>query len=139
MVLFDYDSSSPITVAQTLTVDPSATTTALTAAPVSVPAPLAGWRARLRTRWAGPTFSEYYGQMAASVGAKLSAATDLQTTQQATLAQAQSLRQQSSGVSLDQEAMTLIQFQSAYDACSKLVTTLDQITQDTIDMLQVFT
>ena len=35
--------------------------------------------------------------------------------------------------------MSLIEFQRAYEACSKLVTTLDQITQDTIDMIQTFT
>jgi flagellar hook-associated protein 1 FlgK len=77
--------------------------------------------------------------MASTVGAALSAATSQQTTGQATLAQAQNLRQQSSGVSLDQEAMTLIEFQRAYEACSKMVTTLDQIIQDTIDMVQTFT
>jgi flagellar hook-associated protein 1 FlgK len=73
------------------------------------------------------------------VGGKLSAATDAQTTQQSTLAQARNLRQQISGVSLDQEAMTLIEFQRAYEASSKLVTTLDQITSETIDMVQTFT
>jgi len=139
LVLFDYDSSSPDSVAQTLAIDPSATTAQLTAAPVGVPASLAGLESETQDGLGGATFSEYYGQMASNVGAKLSAATEEQTTQQATLAQAQNLRQQSSGVSLDQEAMTLIQFQSAYDACSKLVTTLDQLTQNTIDMVQVFT
>jgi flagellar hook-associated protein 1 FlgK len=139
LVLFDYDSTSLNTVAQTLTVDPSASAAQLAGAPVSAPASLAGLESAPQDALGGSTFSEYYGQMASSVGAALSAATDQQTTGQATLAQAQNLRQQSSGVSLDQEAMTMIQFQSAYDACSKMVTTLDQVTQDAIDMVQVFT
>jgi len=139
LALFAYEPSSPNTVAKTLTVDPSATAAQLTAVPVGVPASLSGLESETQDGLGGSTFGEYYGQMASNVGAKLNAATDQQTTQQAALAQAQNLRQQSSGVSLDQEAMTLIQFQSAYDACSKLVTTLDQLTQDTIDMVQVFT
>jgi flagellar hook-associated protein 1 FlgK len=139
LVLFDYDSTSPNTIAQTLTVDPSATTAQLTAAPVGTPASLSGLENAAQDALGGSTFSQYYGQMASSAGAALSAATNQQTTEQATLAQAQNLRQQSSGVSLDQEAMTMIQFQSAYDACSKMVTTLDQLSQDAIDMVQVFT
>jgi flagellar hook-associated protein 1 FlgK len=139
LALFDYDPTSPSTVAQTLSVDPSATTAQLTALPVGTPASLSGLESAAQEALGGSTFSEYYGQMASSAGAALSTATNRQTTEQATLAQAQNLRQQSSGVSLDQEAMTMIQFQSAYDACSKMVTTLDQLSQDAIDMVQVFT
>ncbi len=137
--LFDYDASSPNTIAQTLTVDAGATTDQLTAAPVATPASLARLESAQQSALGGATFAEYYGQMAAGAGSALSSATDDQTTQQATLAQAQNLRQQSSGVSLDQEAMTMIQFQSAYEACSKVVTTLDQLTEDAIDMVQTFT
>jgi flagellar hook-associated protein 1 FlgK len=139
LVLFDYDSTSLNTVAQTLTVDSSASAAQLAGGPVNAPASLAGLESAPQDALGGSTFSEYYGQMASSAGASLSAATDRQTTGQATLAQAQSLRQQSSGVSLDQEAMTLIEFQRAYEACSKMVTALDQLSQDVINMVQVFT
>jgi flagellar hook-associated protein 1 FlgK len=137
--LFAYDASSPGTIAQTLTVDPSATAAQLAAAPVGVPTSLAGLESATQEALGGVTFAEYYGQMASQAGAALSAATDQQATDQATLAQAENLRQQSSGVSLDEEAMSMIQFQSAYDACSKMVTTLDQLAEDTIDMVQTFT
>ena len=40
------------------------------------------------------------------------------------------------GVSLDEEATILIQFQRAYEANSRLITVLDQLSQATIDMLQ---
>jgi len=139
LVLFDYDATSPDSVAQTISVDPAATSAQLTAVPVGAPLALAGLESAGQDGLGGATFSEYYGQMAADVGGKLSAATDAQTTQQSTLAQARNLRQQISGVSLDQEAMTLIEFQRAYEASSKLVTTLDQITSETIDMVQTFT
>jgi flagellar hook-associated protein 1 FlgK len=52
------------------------------------------------------------------------------------VSQAQNLRQQVSGVDLNEEAMILVQFQSAYEANSKLITVLDQLTQDTINILQ---
>jgi len=39
-------------------------------------------------------------------------------------------------VSLNDEAAQLIQFQSAYDANSKMVTVLDQLTLATINMIQ---
>ena len=56
-------------------------------------------------------------------------------TQQSAVAQAQNVRQQISGVSLDEEATILIQFQQAYEANSKLINILDQLTRDTINML----
>jgi len=39
-------------------------------------------------------------------------------------------------VSLDEEATLLIQFQRAYEANSRMITVLDQITQDAINILQ---
>jgi len=39
-------------------------------------------------------------------------------------------------VSLDEEATILIQFQRAYQANSRFITVLDQLTQDTIDILK---
>jgi flagellar hook-associated protein 1 len=41
-----------------------------------------------------------------------------------------------SGVSLDEEAAILIQFQRAYEATSRLIVILDQLSQDTINILQ---
>jgi flagellar hook-associated protein 1 FlgK len=70
------------------------------------------------------------------VGSALSAATNQQQVSQSALAQAQNLRQQQSGVSLDEEAVNLVAFQRAYEANSKLVAVLDQITQDTLGMLK---
>jgi flagellar hook-associated protein 1 len=38
-------------------------------------------------------------------------------------------------VSLDEEAMILVEFQRAYEANSKFITVLDQLTQDTLNIL----
>jgi flagellar hook-associated protein FlgK len=39
-------------------------------------------------------------------------------------------------VSLDEEALTVVEFQRAYEATARLIAQLDQITLDTINMLQ---
>ena len=83
----------------------------------------------------GASYTQYYGNLASQVGSLLSAATNQQQVSQSALAQAQNLRQQQSGVSLDAEAVNLVAFQRAYEANSKLVSVLDQITLDTINMM----
>ena len=83
----------------------------------------------------GLSYAQYYAGMASSVGTLLNNATDRLQSEKGAVAQAQNVRQQFSGVSLDQEATILIQFQQAYEANSKLITILDQLSQDTINML----
>jgi flagellar hook-associated protein 1 len=84
----------------------------------------------------GISFTEFYGRMASRAGAALQDAQDRQHVQESTLAQAKNMRQQMSGVSLDEEAMTLLEFQRAYQANSRLISVLDQLAQDTIDLLR---
>jgi flagellar hook-associated protein 1 FlgK len=69
------------------------------------------------------------------VGSDVASATDNQTAQQQLLAQARAQRTASSGVSLDEEAVRLVEFQTAYQATAKLVTVLDQLSQATIAMI----
>jgi flagellar hook-associated protein 1 FlgK len=83
----------------------------------------------------GVSYSEFYGQLAGRVGSALNDATNSQEVQQSLLSQAKDLRQQYQGVSLDQEATTLMQFQRAYQATSKLLTVLDQLTEEAINMV----
>ncbi len=84
----------------------------------------------------GASYSAYYGAMAARVGSALNEATDQLEVRQGTVAQAKSLRQDMSGVSLDQEATVLIQFQRAYEANSRFITVLNQLTEAAINILQ---
>ncbi len=69
------------------------------------------------------------------MGTALNQATDQQTAQQSAVAQADNLRQQTSGVNLDQEAVGLVQFQRAYDANSRFITVIDQITSDLMNLV----
>jgi flagellar hook-associated protein 1 FlgK len=81
------------------------------------------------------SFHGFFGEMAARVGNGLNAAATQLQVQQSTVAQSQNLRHQVSGVSLDEEAMVMIQFQRAYEANSRLIGVLNQLTQDTINIL----
>ena len=83
----------------------------------------------------GYSFAQFYGSVSGGIGRDLSDANQNATTDQQLLTQAQTLRNQVSGVSLDEEATHLISFQRAYEATSKLVTVLDNLTSTTIDML----
>lgn len=77
----------------------------------------------------GQTFAQFYGSIGAQVGSDVSAALNGQTTQQSLLTQAQTLRQQDSGVSLDAQATQLIEYQQSYDAAAKMLTVLDELTE----------
>ncbi len=142
--LFTYDTTNASNVALSLQV--SSTATAGSLAAISPGPPLVSNGVALAlSQLSNPTtasdeigglsYTEYYAGMASNVGAQVDNANNLLQTQQTAVAQAQNVRQQISGVSLDQEATILIQFQQAYEASSKLITILDQLTDDTINML----
>ena len=143
--LFKYDASNNTNVAKTLSVDPTVTPSQLAAISPGPPyvsngVPLT--LSQLATPLAaadeinGVSYSEFYGNMAAKVGSQLQSANNGEQVQQSLLAQARDQRQQVSGVSLDQEAMTLVEFQRAYEANSRFITVLDQLTLDTINILK---
>jgi flagellar hook-associated protein 1 FlgK len=83
----------------------------------------------------GLTYTTFYGNTAALVGTQFSQAQTNQNLTAQTLAQAQSMRQTESGVSLDAEAINVLQFQAGYQAITKMVTTLETLTQSLIDMI----
>ncbi|MBI1791222.1 MAG: hypothetical protein HYR60_27145 [Acidobacteria bacterium] len=84
----------------------------------------------------GYTFTGFYGQLSAAVGSELASARDSRDSHLELLAQARELRAQTQGVSLNEEAARLIEFQRAYQAAAKMVTTLDELTRATIEMIR---
>ncbi|HLY64554.1 MAG TPA: flagellar hook-associated protein FlgK [Chloroflexota bacterium] len=84
----------------------------------------------------GFTFTEAYGNLGGQVGRDVANAQQNQTVQQNLVTQAQQQRASSTGVSLDEEAAKLLQFQQAYQAVGKLVSVLDGLTQTVIDMVK---
>jgi flagellar hook-associated protein 1 FlgK len=83
----------------------------------------------------GFTFTAFYGNLSANVGRDVANAKDSQSVQAQLLSQARANRTSLSGVSLDEEAVRLVEFQRAYEATAKMVTVLDQLSQDTINMI----
>jgi len=84
----------------------------------------------------GVTFSQYYGNMAAGVGRALSGARESLGAQEQLVSQASGVRDEIQKVSLDEEAIVLMEFQRAYQAMAHLIQTLDEITETTINMIR---
>ena len=143
--LFSYDTSNATNTAATLAVVPGMTPDQLAAIDPGPPYVSNGMALQL-AGLANPqnaadkvgtlSYVEYFGGLAAEVGRELSAAQDQQTIQQQVVAQTQSLRQQISGVSLDEQAVLLVQFQRAYEANAKLVSVLSDLTATAVNILK---
>jgi len=83
----------------------------------------------------GYTFAQAYGNLGGQVGSDLSAAQNNSTNDQSLLSQAQALRQQVSGVSLDGQAENLMLFERSYDAISKMLGVLNTLSLDVVNLL----
>jgi len=83
----------------------------------------------------GQGFTQYFASLTSAVGNAANNANTAATSQSQLVAQAKSLQQQVSGVSLDEEAIRLVQLQSSYQAASKVVTVIDELTTSLMDMV----
>lgn len=145
VALFSYDTTDPTKAATSLTVNgaiDSSQIATIDPGPPTVGNGIASKLAALAqgTHSAdqvnGVSFTAFFGQVAASVGSQLSVATNSNDVYSQSVTQVRNLRDQVSGVSLDTEAVNLIQFQKAYDATAKLIGVLNDITQSTLDILK---
>jgi flagellar hook-associated protein 1 FlgK len=82
----------------------------------------------------GQSFNEFYGQIASSIGGKLNDAKFNQQSQTQLSAQVKAFRDQISGVSLDEEAVHLIEFQRAYQASARMVAAIDQMMEIAVNL-----
>jgi flagellar hook-associated protein 1 FlgK len=83
----------------------------------------------------GYTFTQAYGNLGSIVGRDLANAKQQQGSTQDLLNQAKQQRQIETGVSLDEEAAKLMQFQQAYQAIGKLVNVLNSLTDTLMNMV----
>jgi flagellar hook-associated protein 1 FlgK len=134
------DPNNPTAAAATMAVNPNMTASKLP--PVDqngvangVPLALAALANSSPAELGTVGYTTFYGNAAALVGSQLNTAQSNQTTTAESLAQAQSMRQTESGVSLDAEAINVLQFQAGYQAVAKMVSTLQTLTQSLIDMI----
>jgi flagellar hook-associated protein 1 FlgK len=140
--LFTYNSSSPAGIASTLAVSSTITGSQLAAASPGPPYTANGTAltlAGLDTSTPGPVngqgFTQYFGSLVSAVGNAVNNANTGVTAQTALVAQAKTLQQQVSGVSLDEEAIRLVQLQSSYDAVGKVVTEINDTLQSLMDLI----
>jgi flagellar hook-associated protein 1 FlgK len=140
--LFTYNSSSPTGIAQSLAVSSTITASQLAAANPGPPFVVNGAALTLSgldSSSPGPVdgqgFTQYFASLTATVGNAVNNANTSATAQSQLVAQAQSLQQQVSGVSLDEEATRLVQLQSSYQAAGKVVTVIDDLMQSLMTMI----
>ena len=81
------------------------------------------------------TFAEFYGSLVSDVGNELLAVNAYHQHQSDMVNQLESYRESISGVSLDEEMVNLVKFQSAYDASAKLITTADELIQTVLSIV----
>jgi flagellar hook-associated protein 1 FlgK len=139
--LFTYDNSTPDGAAATLAVNPAITPSQL--APVDASGNANGNANQLAalensplTQLGGMSLTQYFGQLAGSIGGENQTATDNQQSQQQVVSQATTLVNQVSGVSLDEEATNLLQFQRAYQAAAQVITTVNNLCDSVLALVQ---
>ena len=143
--IFTYDSTDATFSARSLTVDPTMDASKLAAIDPGPPTVSNGIALKL-AGLSSPTgsadeidgfsYAEFYGNTAGKVGSQLATARDNSDTQQQVVAQARSLRDQASGVSLDEEAVNLIEYQRAYQATAKMISVLNDLTETTVNLVR---
>jgi len=84
----------------------------------------------------GITFAGFFGNLGGSLGRSLDSAKERSALQEQLLAQARSLRTEVSGVSLNEEAVRMMEFQRSYQAAAKMVTVLDELTVTLLNMVR---
>lgn len=77
------------------------------------------------------TVDDFYSSLVGQVGIETQRAQSAYETQVDTLKQLQNIRESISGVSLDEEATKMIEYQKAFDASARLITTADEM-MDTV-------
>ncbi len=146
--LFTYNAATPTGVAATLRVSSTITGSQLAAidpGPPSVANGIASELAQLSNPQAaasmvnGMSYTDYYSSIASGIGQQQSAASSSQQSETELLAQAQSMRDQVSGVSLNDQAATLLQFQQSYEASAQTISVINTTAQYLMTSMQNIT
>jgi flagellar hook-associated protein 1 FlgK len=141
--LFSYSATEPTEAASTLAIDPSITASTLAAISPGPPAVANGVATQLANLSTTPitnldnlTATDFYSSIASGIGQSESTASANQTTQSQLLSQAQNMRAQVEGVSLNQQATLLMQYQQSYQAAAQLISTVNVTMQSLITVMQ---
>lgn len=142
--LFSYAAASPTSVAGTLSLTgiTGSQLAAISPGPPMVANGTADQLAQLATPQTaadmvnGQSYTDYYSSVASDIGSRAASASTAATAQGQLLTQAQNMRSQVSGVSLNDQAAKLLQFQQAYEASAHVVSVISQIMQTFMTTMQ---
>ncbi len=141
VALFTYAASSPTAVASTLALNPNITLSTLAPANANGSNAAALQLSNLGSSTAagdeigGQTILQYAAGIAAQVGQSAADAQTGQSLHTTLLSQAQAAQTAISGVSLDAEAVQVLELQKGYQAAGKMVSVIDSLTSTLINMV----
>jgi len=142
--LFTYDSSSAANTARSLAIDPNITVNTLAALDPGPPQVANGIAISLSglgdstapaDTIGGKSILDFLNGQTQIIGQQVASATSGQTVAQQSLTQAQAMRTQVSGVSLNDEAINVMELQRGYQAISKMISVIDGLTDTLINMV----
>lgn len=84
----------------------------------------------------GRNYTDYYAAMVSGAGAQAKAADSITSMAEDRLLQSKNLRDQLSGVSLDEEAARLLEFQRSYQANARLIQVVSELTATLINSVR---
>lgn len=140
--LFTYSSTATNAQAGTLAVSSTITASTLAAGTTGDANGIATQLAGLSTAvqpGIGQSFTDFYSSIASGIGQSQSTAASNQETQAQLLSQAENNRAQVSGVSLNQQAALLMQYQQSYQAAAQMISTINQLTQSLLTTMSQIT
>jgi flagellar hook-associated protein 1 FlgK len=82
------------------------------------------------------SFNSIFASLVTDAGARISSADNALATQSLILSQTEAQRESISGVSLDEEAINLLQYQKAYEAAARFLRIADEMTQTILSLGQ---
>src|SRR6185437_2895327 len=140
--LFTYNNADATFAAGTLAVNPAITTAQL--APVDASGNANGNANQLASlalpantagQIGGQSFVSFFGGIAAAAGRENATAQSNATLQQQVVSQTQSQRDQISGVSLDAQAASLLEFQRAYQSVARVLTVINSLADSILSII----
>lgn len=134
--LFVYGTSA-VSIAHTIEVNPTLAPALLNATdPLQIPPTVNGKALQLAElghpsdpadMLDGMSYVAYFGKMSADAGRRVAALKQETDSRKQLTAQARNMRAQAEGVSFDEEAVQLVQLQRAYQATSRMISTVDEL------------
>jgi flagellar hook-associated protein 1 FlgK len=132
--------ASPTSIAHTISVNPTMASVMLDAAqpgPTNqVPLQLAqlGKPVDNADKIDGQSYTAFYGRMLSQIGQDAKVAKETEDVKSQLAVQAHSFRSDIAGVSLDEEAVQLVQFQRAYQATARMISVVDEMTEIVVNI-----